>query len=177
MTALKIYPDTDTIPANIRRHADEPKSRRELAAMEKLLANDGLSFLGSRAVLRELEKTKHELRRKKLADEHKALPPLPKDEKVVGFNAQSDQYGGFIGFFLISDVQDESLRDELIKHSLEPRDAEHIAQAVSNGCDVFLTRDKGIIKHRAWLEARFPKLKIRRPTELLEEIAARSASG
>jgi predicted nucleic acid-binding protein len=58
---------------------------------------------------------------------------------------QSDPYGGFITYPLISDSQNETLRDELIQHGLEPRDAEHLAQAVSNDCDVFLTRDERMI--------------------------------
>ena len=50
---------------------------------------------------------------------------------------------------------------------LEQRDAENITQAVCNDCDVFLTRDKGIIKHCEWLEQRFSKLKVWLPSELL----------
>jgi hypothetical protein len=47
----------------------------------------------------------------------------------------------------------------------------HITQAVCNDCDVLLTRDvKSIITpHREWLEKRFPKLKVRLPSELLAE--------
>jgi hypothetical protein len=53
---------------------------------------------------------------------------------------------GFIGFSLISDVQDEKLRAELMERGLAQRDAEHITQAVCNNSDVFLTRDvKSII--------------------------------
>jgi hypothetical protein len=75
---------------------------------------------------------------------------------------------------MISDSQNEPLRDELIQHGLEPTDAEHITQAVSNDCDVFLTRDERtiIIRHREWLEKRFPNLRVRLPSELLKEIAA-----
>jgi RNase P/RNase MRP subunit p29 len=54
-----------------------------------------------------------ERKRTVLVAEHKERETVPKDEKVVGFNAQADQYG-FTGFFLLSDVQDEALRAELI---------------------------------------------------------------
>jgi hypothetical protein len=122
-------------------------------------------------------KTKDEGKRSTLVGEHEARTLIPKDEKVVGFNAQSSQHG-FVGFFLLADVQDETLRAELIAQGLEQRDAEHITQAVCNGCDVFLTRDeKSIIKpHRAWLEKRFPTLKVRLPSELAAELAATASA-
>jgi hypothetical protein len=52
--------------------------------------------------------------------------------------------------------------------------AEHLVQAVYNDCRVFLTRDEDtIIKpHWQWLEQRFTNLRIRLPSELLNELAA-----
>jgi hypothetical protein len=92
----------------------------------------------------------------------------------LGIHTQTDQYGGFVSSPLISDVQDEALRDELINRGLTRRDAEHITQAICNGCDVFLTRDEGtIIKpHGQWLESRFPGLKVWLPSQLLAFITA-----
>jgi len=105
--------------------------------------------------------------------------PIPKDEKVLGFNSQSDQYGGSISYPLIADCQDETLRRELLEHGLESNDAEHLTQAVCNDCGVFLTRDEATIinPHRQWLEQRFPNLKIRLPSELLNELASAPLSG
>jgi hypothetical protein len=94
--------------------------------------------------------TKNESRRKTLVGEHEEREPLPQDERMVGFNALSDPSGGFIGFPIFSDVQDEKLRDELMEHGLDRRDAEHITQAVCNNCDVFLTRDVKSIIGAAW---------------------------
>ena len=166
---MKIYCDTSTLPHNIR-HADE-KSQSERAALKRL-AEENLMF-GSGVVLRELMNTTEQAQRNNLIVDYRALTPIPKDEKVHGFHTQTDQYGGCITNPLISDVQDETIRDDLITGlGLEPRDAEHITQAVCNDCDVFLTRDvKTIIKHRASLETRFPALKFRLPSELLEELA------
>jgi hypothetical protein len=170
MTALKIYCDTSTLPANIG-DAD-PKSKQELAAVKEL-EKHGMMFglFGSHIVLYEATNTNDENKRKQLIAEHAALNPVPKDEKLLGFQTTSDQYGGF-GFVccpIIADVQDETIRNELIARGLEQRDAEHITQAVCNDCDVFLTRDeRTIVKpHRAWLERRFPKLKVWLPSELL----------
>ena len=64
---------------------------------------------------------------------------------------------GFVGYPLISDIQDEPICKELEQHGLQRRDAQHITQAVCNECDIFLTRDaKTIIRpYRDWLEGRF----------------------
>jgi len=125
-------------------------------------------MFGSHLVLHEAMNTKNERKRNQLSAEHAALEPIPKDEKLLGYNTITDQYGGFACCPMISDVQDEAIRTELIAQGLKQRDAEHITQAVCNDCDVFLTRDeKSIINpHRAWLEQRFPKLKVCLPSEL-----------
>ncbi len=166
---LKIYCDTSCLPHNIR-YAD-PKPQGELAALKQLA--DKYWMFGSRVVRRELMITKKQTQRKNLIVDYKAREPITKDEKVHGFHTQTDQYGGVVVYPLVSDVQDETLRKELIEHGLEPRDAEHITQAVCNGCDVFLTRDeRTIIKpYRPWLETRFPTLKVRLPSEFLEKLS------
>jgi predicted nucleic acid-binding protein len=167
---LKIYVDTSCLRSNIR-HPDA-KSQKELAALEKLA--ERYSLFGSRLALREAATTAEKTQRDSLILDYKALEAIPKDERVLDFNSQSDQYGGFISYPLIADCQDETLREELIEHGLEPKDAEHLTQAVCNDCEVFLTRDEDTIinPHRQWLEQRFPNLKIRLPSELLNELAS-----
>jgi hypothetical protein len=171
MDDMRIYIETSCLPSNIRRHSD-PKSQKELAALEQLAGR--YSLFGSRLDLREVEATAKNVRRDSLILEYKSLEPIPKDEKLLGFNSVSDQYGGFVCHPLIADCQDEALRRELLEHGLEPNDAEHLTQAVCNDCRVFLTRDEHTIinPHRQWLEKRFPKLKIRLPSELLNELAS-----
>jgi hypothetical protein len=172
MTTLKIYCDTSTLPENIG-DAD-PKSKRELAAVKEL-EKHGMMF-GSHIVLYEATNTSDENKRKQLIAEYAALKPVPKDEKLLGFHTTSYQYG-FTCCPILADVQDETIRNELIARGLEQRDAEHITQAVCNDCDVFLTRDEStIIKpHRAWLDQRFPKLKVWLPSELLRFIQNQDA--
>jgi hypothetical protein len=170
---IRVYSETSTLRHNIRH--DDAKSQRELAALEQL---DGMcSLFGSGVVLAEVLRTADEERRNYLIVDHKMLQPVEKDGRVVGFHALSDQLGGGCTYPLVSDVQDEKLRDELVQRGLEPGDANHIVQAVCNDCDVFLTRDERtiIIPHRYWLEARFPRLKVRLPSELLEELTAKGA--
>jgi hypothetical protein len=80
---------------------------------------------------------------------------------------------------LLSDCQDETLRKEPIECGLEAKDAEYLTQAVCNDCEVFLTRDEGtiIMPHRQWLEERFPNLKIRLPSELVNELVSAPPAG
>jgi hypothetical protein len=162
---MRIYVDTSALPSNIR-HSDA-KSQADLAAYKQLKKQ--LPMFTSHLVRHEVERTKDEIRRNSLIVDIEGLEPIQKDEKLLGFNSvQTDRYG-FVTYPLISDVQDESIRQELMERRLDQRDAEHITQAVCNECDVFLTRDeKSLINpHREWLENRFPKLRIMRPSELL----------
>jgi len=100
------------------------------------------------------------------------LVSIANDEKVLGFDTQhTDPYGGLVTTPLVSDVQDERLVEKLHKElNLPIPDAQHLAQAISNGADVFLTRDEEhFISQRQTIETRF-KIKIRLPSEALAEI-------
>jgi hypothetical protein len=169
---MQIYVDTSALPSNIRRHSDDAKSQEDLAAYSELAKR--FPMFGSHIVRYEADMTKDQTRRNSLIIDFKALEPIQKDERLLGFNYVEDQYSGFVTHPLISDVQDEALRQELMDRRLTQRDADHITQAVCNNCDVFLTRDEKsiIIPHREWLENRFPKLKIMRPSELLASLDA-----
>jgi hypothetical protein len=123
---LKIYCDTSTLPENIR--GADAKSQKELTAL-KQLQELGV-MLGSHIVRYEVMNTKDESKRTQLLAEHDALKPIDNDEKLLGIHTTTDQYGGFVSYPMISDVQDEAIRAELIERGLEQKDAEHITQAV-----------------------------------------------
>jgi hypothetical protein len=100
------------------------------------------------------------------------LVPVANDEKVLGFDSiQTDPFGGFVANPLVSDVQDECLVEKLeTQLGLPKPDAQHLAQAISNNADVFLTRDEEhFISQRRTIEAQF-KIRIRLPSEALAEI-------
>jgi len=153
---LKIYCDTSVLPENI--HGDD----QELRAVQELQKLGIFDMYGSHLVRYEVMNTKDESKRNQLLAEQAELKPISKDEKLLGIQTTTDLYGGFVSYPMISDVQDEGIRAELIARGLEQRDAEHITQAVCNDCDVFQTRDKNTIinPHREWLHQRFPKLKV-----------------
>jgi hypothetical protein len=167
-TQLKVYCDTNTLPENIAANEMEAK------AVKQLQSDNRVKLFSSHIVGHEATRTKNEGKRDALASQHKERDPIPKDEKIVGSNAQWGPNYSFTFNFLLSDVQDEALAAELEEVGLSQRDAQHIAQAVSNECDVFLTCDvKSIIKpHRAWLTNRLPKLKVQLPSELVAELTA-----
>ena len=170
---LNIYCDTDTLLSNIRQ--DDEKSKRELLALQRLLVGrqaGKYQMVRSRVNLRELTATRNEALRQDLLTDYAALESIANDEKVLGVDTQYDRLGGFVANPMVSDVQDEPLRDGLVKRGLVQRDAEHLAQAISNHCSIFLTRDETTIinPHRDWIEETFPPLKVRLPSELLNEI-------
>jgi len=173
---MKIYCDTDTLFHNVKRQEEEPKTKNELLALQKLLdcwrAGTILMFR-SLVNLREIERTKSSEQLGKLRSDYDELPAIPKDERFYGTDEMiTDPYGGRIRNPLVADVQDEDLFEKLVQRKLSKPDAQHITQAVCNECDVFLTRDEGtIIKpHRRWIEAQFPPLRVRTPSELMKEI-------
>jgi hypothetical protein len=173
---MHVYCDSDTLFHNIARHRDDPKAQTELTALTHLLAlRDAgkIEMLRSHLVTYEATKTKNETQRNHLIEDYNSLQPIPHDEKLFNVSVQINLYT-CINFPMISDVQDEAIRKELMDRGLKQRDAEHITQAICNHCDVFLTRDENsIIKpHRQWLKERFPNLAVFRPSELVEFISS-----
>jgi hypothetical protein len=166
---VKIYCDTDTLLNNI---TTEPA---EQGAVEILVAahDKGIVVLHrSNISHREVMKTTDPIQRQRLIDDAEQRERVPNDERLLGFQAQDMGHLGFFSSPLMSDVQDDALCQELEQQGLGHTDAQHITQAVCNACDVFLTRDrKTIIKpHRPWLESRFPALRVRLPSELVNDL-------
>jgi predicted nucleic acid-binding protein len=176
---IKVYADTNTLRANLARHPDNADKQRELAAMDTLddMKKSGqisMEIFKSRVSRKEVERTKNPKQRANLQNDLERLQQIPQDEKLLGFNIQSDRLT-FISFPLMSDILDEKLYGELIQRGLSPDDAHHISHAICNECDVFLTHDmKTIVNpYRQWLEEQFP-IKVFLPSELLEFIAAKA---
>jgi hypothetical protein len=166
---LKILCDTSALHYNTRDKPDEQAALEELAKLYPMFSSH---FTRSEAgnTTKEPEKSYLTLN---LTD----LEPLPKHDLIVGFNLVIGRHG-MIGHSILSDVQDQGILTELLKRGIKELDAKYITEAVCNDFDVFLTCDvRTIIRpHRQWLESRFPKLKIMKPSELLEFITQRSSS-
>ena len=170
---MKIYSDTDALLSNAR-HPDE-KTQQEREALIALLAmhrSGDVIIHQSLVVYRELIATANEEQRKRLLADYEELKKVEHDQKLLGFNTVFDQLGGFTCSPMIADIQDEQMRAKLMHRGLTKQDAEHLTQAISNKCDVFLTRDERTIinPHRGWIESEFT-IDIRKPTELLAELS------
>lgn len=171
---MKIYCDTDTLPHNIK------SEDRELVAVCILgEAHDRgvVVLLRSNVSHTEVMKTRDPSQRQQLLDEAEQRARTQNNERLLGFQTNDMGRRGFIACPLMSDVQDDVLCEELVQRGLGRADAQHITQAVCNDCDVFLTRDRRTIidPHRAWLEARFPGLRVRLPSELMVELRTSAA--
>jgi hypothetical protein len=167
VTAGTVLCDTDTLFHNIR----DGKSENQRQALKKLLemrASGHLVLRRSQVNRVEVANTKNEEQRDKLEADYMALDPVAKEQNVSGFQCIPSPTGSFISN-PVSDL-DSAAYKECRERGLKERDTLHILRAVENACDVFLTRDKGIIKRRQWLEERFPGLKIRLPSELVAEL-------
>jgi predicted nucleic acid-binding protein len=160
--------------SNVARHKDS-KAQQEAAAVSSLLElhrQGKIRLLRSNIIRHELERTRSAKQRDALLGDFLRLVPIANDERVLGFDSiNTDPFGGFVTNPLVSDVQDERLVEKLEKQLGLPKpDAQHLAQAISNNADVFLTRDEEhFISQRATIEAQL-KIKIRLPSEVLAEI-------
>jgi hypothetical protein len=171
----KILCDTDTLFHNIDRHRDEQKASQELTALGTLLAlreKSALIMYRSRPMRAEVARTNNEAQRTKLENDYSSLDQPPRDEALLGFSYLTDHTGTFIANPMLSDILDGELYRGLIDRGFSAGDAHHLTHAVGNSCDFFLTRDERIINDRLWLQGRFPGLKIRRPSELVDELSS-----
>jgi hypothetical protein len=128
------------------------------------------SWFGRTSFRRELEKTSDVTQRDALFNDFLQIVPVANDEKALSVDEQTtDPFGGFAKSPLVSDVQDESLVGKLQKQfSLEKFDAQHLAQALSNSANIFLTRDERHFlkqRKRQAIEKDF-NIKIRLPSEV-----------
>jgi hypothetical protein len=170
---MKIYCDTSSLFSNADRHKKDSKAQREATAISRLLGlhrQGKVQLVRSNVVRRELEKTSDVTQRDALFNDFLEIVPVANDEKVLGIDEQiTDPFGGFATSPLVSDVQDEGFFEKLKKQfSLKKFDAQHLAQALSNGSDVFLTRDeKHFLKptQRQAIEKDY-NIKIRLPSEV-----------
>jgi hypothetical protein len=154
---------------------DEKKVRKEREAMTWL----GLAQLTMQTSSRteaEVSKTENDEQRQALLVNYNEMERVALDQKALSFHTITDQLGGWTSYPLVGPIQDEALYRELLSAGFDDMDAQHIAQAVSNKCDVFLTRDKNTILNRhAWLEQRLPEIHFRLPSELAAERGRNSA--
>jgi hypothetical protein len=92
------------------------------------------------------------------------------DHRLVGFQCQGDQIGGYVCYPLISDVVDDTLYARLLAIGLKPNDAKHLMYAVKSDYDRFLTMDSDFTARRPALQSICPSIRICTPSELVTEL-------
>jgi hypothetical protein len=91
------------------------------------------------------------------------------DQILLGFHNHWDQTGG-CSYPLI---EEDSCSTELRQIGLDRADAHHVMLAIRNGCHYFVTCDaKSILKYRPAVEAMYPTIKLRKPSEVVVDLAA-----
>ena len=169
---MKVYVDTCLVGANRKQNPEEDEA---LGALEELNATGKLniSWHVSNRTFNEVELTRDPQKRGQLIEETRRLERIEKDHKVLGGQFHGDQYGGGGWSPFVVDVPNEEIFDVLRGFGLDPMDARHLSVAIFNQCDVFLTRDdRSILRHRIKIEARFPGIKIKLPSDLLRQLLA-----
>ena len=166
MSAVKVLCDTDTLLNNIQ-HASADRERKALEDLLAMHALGDIELFRSEVNRVEVANTKNADQRARLEADFLALHPVVKEEGLMGAQYTPNPRTWSFSSNPTSDLDSAGYRDcqgKGIKH----RDTLHILRAVENACAVFLTRDKGILTRRDWLEVRFPGLKVLTPSGLLE---------
>lgn len=168
---MKVYLDNVIVSAIIRCDLASPGEQAALTLLRESPHAEKLELVTSRESWREQDRAKDPQVRQVLRNDRPNTAVVANDHKVLGFNAQDDQYGGFITYPFVTDVVDEALLAELEGLGLKGSDSRHLMYALSNGCDRFLTTDRDFLDVRDKIEAHFSTIKIAKPSELLAELS------
>jgi predicted nucleic acid-binding protein len=169
---MKVYLD-NVIVSGLTRSDLQPLEMGAVGCLCQEAAKGMLTILTSRESWREQERTNDPAVRKVLKDSRGDIRVIQDDHRVLGFSNQSDQYGGFIAYPLISDIVDEALFADLKKGGLKDPDARHLMYVICDHCDIFATLDPDFIGRRKDLESMCRGLRILKPSELWAELSER----
>jgi predicted nucleic acid-binding protein len=172
MQIHRAYLDNDIASAITRLDLPE----EELDAIEWLIEAHGAGKIvvgTSNHAKREMERTKKLEHREKLKSGLTGLAYFGKDHRYLGsFTLNTGR--GSISNPMCDDIVDETMHAELLAAGLETDDAQHLMNAIHYGCDFLLTRDKHFLGRRDALQKKYP-IRIRRPSELVNELKAEAA--
>jgi len=178
---IRVYLDNNLLPPNAEEHKAETEAFQKIEAGRRA-GRWRLEWVVSRRTANELEKTPDLARRAALRAAYDAATLLDDDHTVKGFSS-ADLHGdkpgarprvgaaGFVTTPHVADVPDERIFAELRAMGLGAMDAQHLTVVIHNRCDCFLTTDKGILRRRAKIAARYPTIEVMAPSELLMRLS------
>jgi len=140
---MKVYLDTNVVSAIAREDFPEDEMRALKQLLE--LSNTGnLELRTSEVARREIESYKGEDKRTvEIVYLLLQKVPIIEDHKVLGYHSTYPL------------VEDHPISAALRQMRLERADAHHLMVAIRAQCEVFLTRDEGILRRHAEIKARF----------------------
>jgi hypothetical protein len=171
---LRVFLENTVVSTRTRHNCGQ----EELAAIDQLYEwnKSGEIDLGeyelgtSRHTQREMERAPAQ-HQAKLKSALEGLDIAKDDHKVVDSHAQTDPLGGCISNVFSTDTPDEELYSKLRGTGLDEDDAKHLLYAVGNKYERFVTLDiKHFLSRRHKLEKLCPSIRIRKPSELVEEL-------
>lgn len=124
----------------------------------------------SRIAIQEIDRTRNKELREVLRRHYETFETVANEHKVKTFHNQSDQYGGFISYPIMTEILDEEVFFQLCQMGLERMDALHLVMAIFNKAEVFLTADPDFFKLREEIRNRF-SIRVMKPTELVKELS------
>lgn len=165
MAAMKAYLDNNVVCALAKDDVDAAESAA-LDSLMELADSDALCLQTSRLSLDEMETCSKPEKLKTARRFYRALEKgkFIEDHTLLGFHNQWDRTGGTSCPL----IEDDPYSTELRRIGLDRTDAHHVMLAIRNGCDYFVTCDaRSILKYRAAVEAKYPTIKLVRPSELV----------
>lgn len=170
---LRVYLDNDV--ASGRVFAD--LGSVEMAALCRIeqAHYDGIiKMVTSRESWREQSRHGDARKRAQLVAAQATVSIVPHDHDLLGFRNEVGLLGTTHVEPLVTDIIDQTLFNDLKRIGLKDGDGRHLMYAVGprNRCDRFVTLDRHFHSRKSILEARCPSIRIVRPSELIEELAA-----
>ena len=167
---MKVYLDNVIVSALVRDDLASPDEQRALKLLQEHRNFGKLEIVTSRESWREQDRTRCEKTREELRSSRDKTPVVSGDHKLLGFRSVDLGYRGFISSPLITAIVDEAMFAELKTVGLKSGDARHLMYALCNGCVCFVTTDPDFLNRRSAIEAAYPKIRIMKPSEMLQEM-------
>jgi predicted nucleic acid-binding protein len=167
---VKVYFDNVIVSALVRGDLASSDEQRALTLPQDHLNFRKLEIVTSKETWREQDRTRCERTREELRSSRDKTPVVSEDHKLLGFNSVDLGHRGFISSPRITDIVDEEIFAKLRAVGLKSGDARHLMYALFNGCVRFVTTDLDFLNRRTTIGATYSKIRIIKPSEMLEEI-------
>ena len=159
---IRVYVDNNLLGPNAAEYRAETEALQWLEVERRA---GRLEWMVSRRTANELEKAPIE-REEALEAAYGAVTHLGDDHTVKHFSSVDLGAAGFVTMPMVEDVPDERIFVELSGMGLDVMDARHLTVVIHNGCDVFLTMDKKVLRCRAEIAARYRTIDVMKPSDL-----------